>query len=215
MALNAAIKVAYETVGGQHIIKAVWGADEISDSAVQAAVDAVAGWDGFVTVAAAQLGDYDHLNDLLGLEVYQLASVWYVRSVVASAMYKIAERRPILQANLRRQIIETDWGMGSLFSADRTTRTAQWLRKTAAVIQLGVVLSDDTDYGYLLKDTLIDMTQWLIQHDEDTWPSHLDNTNVAWYRTVQSGNSWTGTQVAGISVSSSWHSKDLLEELVE
>lgn len=220
MALSS-VKVIYETVGGQHIIKAVRGS-EVADSELQAAVTAVTGWDGFATIAAAQLTTYDKQNELLGLEYYLNAGVPSVRVVVESAMYKIAERRPILEANLRRQISEVDWGMGQQFSKTRADTTARWLQKTAAVIGLGVVLSDDTDYSYLLADTLIDATQWMIQHDADTWPGYLhsdteDETpvNVSWYRTVTSGDAWTGTQVAGISVSPTWYTKDLLAELVE
>ena len=207
------VKVIYETVGSQNIIKAVRGS-EVADSELQAAVDAVAGWDGFATIAAAQLTTYDKQNELLGLEYYLNAGVPSVRVVVPSAMFKIAERRPILQANLRRQIEEVNWGLGVHFSETRTDNVGKWLRKTAAVIMLGVVLSDDTDYSYLLADTLIDATQWMIQHDEDTWPSYLDNANRHWYRTVQAGDAWTGTQVAGISLAATWHTKDLLAELV-
>lgn len=220
MALDS-VKVIYETVGGQHVIKAVRGS-EVPDSELQAAVDAVAGWDGFATIAAAQLTTYDKQNELLGLEYYLNAGVPSVRVVVPSAMFKIAERRPILQANLRRQIEEVNWGLGVHFSETRTDNVGKWLQKTAAVIMLGTVLTDDTNYGYLLADTQIDATQWMIQHDADTWPGYLhsdteDETpvNVSWYRTIQTGDAWTGTQVAGISVSASWHTKDLLAELVE
>ena len=220
MALDS-VKVIYETVGGQHVIKAVRGS-EVPDSELQAAVDAVAGWDGFATIAAAQLTTYDKQNELLGLEYYLNAGVPSVRVVVPSSMFKIAERRPILQANLRRQIEEVNWGLGVHFSETRTDNVGKWLQKTAAVIMLGTVLTDDTNYGYLLADTQLDATQWLVTHDVDTWPTYLhSNTedatpvNTNWYRTNTNGDAWTGVQVSGISVSSTWYTKDLLAELIE
>lgn len=219
MALNA-VKVIYETIGTQHIIKSVEGS-EVPNSELQAAVDAIPGWDGYASVAAAQLTTYDKPNELLGLEAYQVASVWHVRAVVASSAYKVAERRPVLTANLRRQIEDVKWGLGIHFSASRTKSTGLWLRKTAAVIALDTVLQNDTNYEYLLADTRLDATKWLVTHDEDTWPGNLGSgvgddpaLNNNWYRTDTTGSSWTGVQITGVTVSATWHSKDLLEELV-
>ena len=220
MALSS-VKVIYETVGGQHIIKAVRGG-EIPDSVIQAEVNAITGWTGFASIAAAQLTGYTKRNALLGLEYYDDAGTAKVRTVIPSALYKIADRRPILQSNLKKQIEQVNWGMGVHFNKDRTTNTGKWLQKTAAVIMLGVVLSDDSDYAYLLADTQIDAMEWLVKHDTDTWPAQLhSNTedatpvNTNWYRTNTAGDAWTGLQVTGISVTSDWHTKDLMEELVD
>ena len=220
MALDS-VKVIYETVGSQNVIKAVRGS-EVPDSELQAAVAAVAGWDGFATIAAAQLTTYDKRNALLGLEYYDDAGTSRVRAVVPSDAYKVAERRPVLTANLRRQIEEVQWGLGLHFSEARTRATGMWLRKTAAVIALDAVVQSDTNYGYLLADTRLDATKWLVTHDTDTWPGYLGDgienrpaLNTHWYRTDASGSSWTGVQVVGVSVSSGWHTKDLLAELIE
>lgn len=213
MAISHNVRVIYQTVGNTHIIKAVFKPD-VTLATITALQASTEGYDGVVELARAQLTDnaLNIPNDLLGMEYYLNAGVPSVRALVEDAMYKIASRQQILTANLRVQIENVRWGLGRQFSASRTDRTAAWLRKSAAVIQIGTVLANDTDYSYLLADTRLDPTQWLVRHDEDTWPAALATSSTAWYRTSQS---WSPVQVAGVSVSAEWHTKDLIEELAD
>ena len=214
MALNA-VKVIYETIGTQHIVKKVEGS-EVPNSELQAAVDAITGWDGYASIAAAQLTTYDKPNELLGLEAYQVASVWHVRAVVASTALKVAERRPAARRLLRESVFRAGWGI--MFQLQTNNRAAQgilFLQKLLAVTAIDSVLSSDTNYSVLISELQIDIIDWVHRHAAETWPTQLGGNDLNWYRTdrTTNPNAWSPVQVAGVTVGTGWNSKHLIEEL--
>lgn len=213
MALNA-VKVIYETIGTQHVIKKVEGS-EVPNSELQAAVDAITGWDGYASIAAAQLTSYDKPNELLGLEAYQVASVWHVRSVVANNAYKVAERRPAARRLLKQQVLRPGWGILFHLENDEATNGVNFLRKLLAVITVDSVLSSDTNYAILTSELEIDIIQWVHKHSAETWAVQLGAEDLNWYRTDQTTDTsnWQPVQVTGVSVAAGWIDKHLLEEL--